>query len=82
LGATHPCITRLRGIVPRPMERIDENTYVCTLCHANVKVESDERPVVTMVAQSGEPNLRVVTVEGVEVHRCVIPNGPRTVRMT
>ena len=63
------------------MERIGDKTYLCTVCHATVKVDSEERPVAAIIGQSGEPNVRVVTVEGVEVHRCVLADSPRSVRL-
>jgi hypothetical protein len=66
-------------VVQRAMERIGENTYVCTVCQATVTVESDEPAVVVIVGQSGQPNIRVASVEGVEIHRCVLPDAPRTI---
>jgi len=62
------------------MRRIRPDTYECSLCGAIVEVSGDARPVVMMAAQSGEPNVRVVTVEGVEVHRCVIADASGTTR--
>ena len=62
------------------MEQIDERTYACTLCNVVVVVDSDENPVTMLSAQSGGPNIRIVTVADVEVHRCVLPDVPRGVR--
>ena len=62
------------------MRPVSPDTYVCTLCNTTVVVSGEERPVVVIVAQSGQPNVHVVSVAGVEVHRCVVPDEPRTVR--
>jgi hypothetical protein len=37
----------------------------------------DKRPVVTLHGSGGQPNVRVVTVDGAEVHRCVEPARTR-----
>ena len=60
------------------MERVGENTYGCTLCGVTVTVESDQPAVVVIVGQSGKPNVRVASVEGVEIHRCELPDHPRS----
>jgi hypothetical protein len=61
------------------MRRVGPDTYVCTLCNTTVALSGEERPVIMMAAQSGEPNIRIVTVANLEVHRCVIEEGSRTV---
>src|SRR5258706_318748 len=71
-------IARVRGPA---MQRIDERTYVCTACNLIIHVESDDLPVAMISAHSGQPNMRVVTVAGATVHRCVIADKPRTIRM-
>ena len=63
------------------MKRVGPDTYVCTLCSTTVEVSGEERPVVVLVADSGQPNIRVVSVEDVEVHRCIVPDGPRSLRL-
>jgi hypothetical protein len=62
------------------MKKVGPDTYVCTLCNTTVAVSGEARPVVVMRADSGQPNIRVVSVEDVEVHRCVIPDNPRPAR--
>jgi hypothetical protein len=63
------------------MPRIGPDTYVCTLCNTTIAVSGEERPVDMIVGQSGEPNVRVVSVENVEVHRCIVPDAARSVRV-
>ena len=66
------------------MERVDEGTFRCTVCGTKVQVGANETPVAMLVGQSGKLNERVVKVGNVEVHRevhrCVVPDVPRTVR--
>jgi hypothetical protein len=55
--------------------RIEDGQWRCTWCGAFLEgVPLEQRPVVTLHASGGEPNVRVVTVDGVEVHRCVEPS--------
>jgi hypothetical protein len=63
------------------MRRIGPDTYVCTLCNTPVAVSGEARPVDVIIGQSGQPNIRVVSVAEVEVHRCVIAENPRSVRV-
>ena len=69
-GASHLAETR------RSMRQVGPDTYVCTLCDTRVAVSGLERPVVMLAAESGHPNLRIVSVAGVEVHRCVVSDTP------
>jgi hypothetical protein len=64
------------------MKRINPDTFVCTLCNTTVAVNGEDQPVIVLAAQSGQPNMRLVSVDGVEVHRCTIPATPGTIRMT
>ena len=51
-----------------------EDTYRCTDCDARVEVaDGGEQPVEGLLRRSGRPSHRVVTVAGVEVHRCLSP---------
>jgi len=43
-------------------------------------VSNEREPVAMIKAPSGGPTIRIVTVAGVEVHRCIVPDAPRTVR--
>jgi hypothetical protein len=42
-----------------------------------IQVDTDERPVTMLLAQSGQPNVRMVTVAALEVHRCVLTSDLR-----
>jgi hypothetical protein len=64
------------------MRQLGPDTYLCTLCNSTIAVSGKERPVVMMAAESGQPNLRVVSVAGVEVHRCVIADQSSSVRVS
>ncbi len=62
------------------MRLIKRGVYRCTMC--DVVVEAPPRsgkstPVTTLVANSGKPTERVVTIAGVEVHRCQFPQPER-----
>jgi hypothetical protein len=54
------------------MESLGDRSYRCTMCDAVIHVESDAKPVVVIVADSGRSPERVITVGDVEVHRCEI----------
>jgi hypothetical protein len=51
------------------MRRVDGH-FECTLCRAVLDIPEDATPLVTLVASSGEPNMRFISVEGREVHAC------------
>jgi hypothetical protein len=51
------------------MRRVDGH-FECMLCGAVVYIPAYATPLVTLVARSGEPNMRVISVDGVEVHAC------------
>jgi hypothetical protein len=51
------------------MRRVD-GRFECVLCGSVLDVRADATPLVTLVARSGEPNMRVISVDGVEVHAC------------
>jgi len=54
--------------------RIEDGRWRCTWCGAFLDdVPLEKRPVVTLHASGGSPNVRVVTVDGEEVHRCPEP---------
>ena len=44
--------------------------YLCVLCGVAVDVELDERPLVMIKASGGNPNMRVITLGGKELHAC------------
>jgi hypothetical protein len=45
-----------------------------------VTVSNEREPAVSIEAAEDGPTLRIVRVAGEEVHRCVVPDAPRTVR--
>jgi hypothetical protein len=56
------------------VQLVRPGVYRCTVCDALVETpERDDPPVVVLVAEGGQPTERVVTVDGVEVHRCLFP---------
>jgi hypothetical protein len=60
------------------VQLIREGVYRCTICDAVVEVDGPETPAVMLVAAGGKATQRVVTVGGVEVHRCTFaPPGSR-----
>jgi hypothetical protein len=46
--------------------------YVCAKCGAKLDTPLGEPPKVTIRAASGEPNVRVLSRDGEELHRCTI----------
>ena len=53
------------------MRQID-GRWVCVECGAVLDIASDENPKATIHAASGKPNVRVLVVDGKEVHRCEV----------
>jgi hypothetical protein len=61
-----------------------EATYRCATCNEIVPSPTNERPVEMLSASSGHANEWVVTVGGLEIHRCSFPApgpAPRIIRM-
>jgi hypothetical protein len=52
--------------------RLVDGRYECAHCGAAIEIDPDAQPIVVMHAASGQPNVRVITVEGHEVHRCEV----------
>ncbi len=42
----------------------------CEHCGVGLDLPAGKSPTVTFVARGGEPNVRILTVDGSEVHRC------------
>jgi len=56
--------------------RLTDGRYQCLLCGAILDIPTDSEPHVVIVAASGEPNMRTIVYEGVEIHRCEVqPQG-------
>jgi hypothetical protein len=54
--------------------------YECSLCGALLDVTKDQTPLVTIAAAGGKPNMRTISVDGREIHRCQIGKSPKPVR--
>jgi hypothetical protein len=52
--------------------------YVCALCGVEIDVTPDQQPLVLIKASSGEPNVRVVMLDGKQVHSCPMKPDART----
>lgn len=77
-----------RRVCPaRPPARRSENSmrmrpdggYECAGCGAPLDVSEGEKPLAILFAASGKPTVRVLKVNGREIHRCeVLSLLPRT----
>jgi hypothetical protein len=55
-----------------------DGRWRCTQCGALIKLPSDATPPqVVFKANSGEPIMRTLNVEGNEIHRCPAVDQPR-----
>jgi len=54
--------------------------YICPMCHVSITVSNEREPAVMIEASNDGPTVRIVSVVGSEVHRCIVPDAPRTVR--
>jgi len=55
--------------------RLIDGRFVCAVCGADLDVSEDDT-VRTIAGASGQPNVRILSVDGKEIHRCELP-GPR-----
>jgi hypothetical protein len=56
--------------------RIEADQWRCNACGAVVKnVPADADPYVELRQVLGRPSLRLVSVNGLVVHRCTVPPG-------
>jgi len=46
--------------------------WTCKQCGAVLDVHDGQRPDVMIAGESGQPNVRILSVDGREIHRCVI----------
>ena len=46
--------------------------WTCKQCGAVLDIPADRQPDVMIAAASGQPNVRILTIDGEEIHRCVI----------
>ena len=59
----------------RRIERVvrqSNGKWECAYCGTELDVPMDKVPMVVMHAASGKPNERVLSLDGQEIHRCVI----------
>lgn len=57
--------------------KLVDGKFVCTLCGADLDVGEDET-VTTIAGASGKPNVRILSANGTEIHRCQMQRpGPR-----
>ena len=58
------------------VERVTETTWRCTQCAAQVgPIQAGATPIVHQRTFITQPSIRLVTVDGREVHQCVIGNA-------
>jgi hypothetical protein len=53
------------------MQLVD-GRYECAHCGALLELDADAEPTIVFHAASGRPNMRVITVDGHEIHRCEV----------
>ena len=57
--------------------RVRHGTTECAQCGASLDVEEPRRVRAGLVSTSGEPTIRVLMLDGVEIHRCTLTALPR-----
>ncbi len=57
--------------------RINDGRYECAHCGATLDVPLISEPRVMIVAASGEPNVRRLTLDGKVIHACEITGAPQ-----
>ncbi len=55
------------------MVRREHGVDRCMLCGAIVDIPPGKKPVRVLQGTSGKPNVRVIKIDGVEIHRCESP---------
>jgi hypothetical protein len=56
--------------------RFEGGRYICARCGAVLDIAASSRPQVSMHAASGQPNVRIISVKGQEIHRCTYGDEP------
>jgi hypothetical protein len=51
---------------------VADGRYECAVCHAVLDVPEGVLPQVEIQATSGKPNVRVLRINGTEIHRCEV----------
>jgi hypothetical protein len=59
--------------------RLHDGRYECANCGAQLDIPTRGEPKVTFHATGGKPNVRVLKLEGREIHRCEVrkEHGPQ-----
>ncbi len=57
------------------MVKREPNVNRCVICDSVVDIPPGKRPVWVLHGAPGKPNVRLIKVDGVEIHRCEIPRG-------
>ncbi len=52
--------------------RQKDGRYACSYCAQVLEIEHDVVPTVLFHTTSGQPDVHIVTVDGLEVHRCEV----------
>ena len=60
--------------------RLVDGRYECALCGEVLEIPLGAEPTIVIHAASGKPNTRVISVDGVEVHRCYVTGELRAIR--
>jgi hypothetical protein len=53
-----------------PMVKREHGVDRCVICGAIVSIPPGKTPVRVLHGASGKPNVRIIKVDGVEIHRC------------
>ena len=61
--------------VTRQTMRLPNGNYQCTQCRLVLDVDAQAEPKVAIHAASGQPNEVIITVDGIEIHRCIGEDG-------
>jgi hypothetical protein len=56
--------------------RFEGGRYICARCGAVLDIAASTRPQVSMHGASGQPNVRIISVKGKEIHRCSYDDAP------
>jgi hypothetical protein len=52
--------------------RRQHGEWTCKQCGVVLAVPDGRRPDVKIAGESGRPNIRILSIDGHEIHRCVI----------
>jgi hypothetical protein len=53
--------------------RFEGGRYICAQCGAVLDIAVTTRPQISIRAASGKPNVRIISVNRDEIHRCTLP---------